>query len=121
MDSESSTILLIHYSFLPTDDATPKADDRKKSLGAYFRIKFRSSHMRSTNKRLESTTEAPPGIFGIPLTTSIRYANVGISLSKDGGQSYIYGYIPIVVAKTGGFLKENGKCDLGSFESTLSR
>jgi hypothetical protein len=73
--------------------------------------------MRSTNKKLE----APPGIFGVPLTTSIRYANIAISLFNDEGQSYIYGYIPIVVAKTGIFLKEKGKCDLRSFESTISR
>ena len=73
--------------------------------------------MRSTNKRLE----APPGIFGVPLMTSIRYANVAISLFNDEGQSYIYGYIPIVVAKTGVYLKEKGKSDLGSFESTLIR
>jgi hypothetical protein len=52
---------------------------------------------------------AAPGIFGIPLHTSIRYANVAISLFNDEGQSYIYGYVPIVVAKCGVFLKEKGK------------
>jgi hypothetical protein len=113
--------LLIRCSVLPTDDATPKAGDRQKSLGAYFRIKFRSSPMRSMIKRLESTSEAPYGIFGIEMTISIRYANVAISLFNDEGQPYLYGYIPIVVAKTGVFLKEKGKCDLGSFEPTLSR
>ncbi|EMC99001.1 hypothetical protein BAUCODRAFT_65149, partial [Baudoinia panamericana UAMH 10762] len=49
---------------------------------------------------------APNGIFGVPLQTSIRYANVAISLFNDEGQSYIYGYVPIVVAKCGVFLKE---------------
>jgi len=43
------------------------------------------------------------------LHTSIRYANVAISLFNDEGQSYIYGYVPIVVAKCGVFLKEKGK------------
>ncbi|KAF2838210.1 RhoGAP-domain-containing protein, partial [Patellaria atrata CBS 101060] len=47
-----------------------------------------------------------PGIFGVPLQTSIRYANVAISLYDDQGRSYIYGYVPIVVAKCGVFLKE---------------
>ncbi|KAF2667066.1 RhoGAP-domain-containing protein [Microthyrium microscopicum] len=46
------------------------------------------------------------GIFGVPLSTSVRYANVAISLSDANGQSYIYGYVPIVVAKCGVFLKE---------------
>ncbi|KOS19679.1 Rho-GTPase-activating protein 5 [Escovopsis weberi] len=47
-----------------------------------------------------------PGIFGVPLRTSIVYANVAISLVDENGQSYIYGYVPIVVAKCGVFLKE---------------
>ncbi|KAF1989895.1 RhoGAP-domain-containing protein [Aulographum hederae CBS 113979] len=46
------------------------------------------------------------GIFGVPLQTSIRYANVAISLFDADGASYIYGYVPIVVAKCGVFLKE---------------
>ena len=52
---------------------------------------------------------SPDGIFGVPLHQSIRYANVAISLFNDEGQSYIYGYVPIVVAKCGVFLKEKGK------------
>ncbi|KAI7605403.1 RhoGAP-domain-containing protein, partial [Hortaea werneckii] len=48
----------------------------------------------------------PSGIFGVPLQQSIRYANVAISLYNDEGQSYIYGYVPIVVAKCGVYLKE---------------
>ncbi|ATY62106.1 GPI biosynthesis Pig-F [Cordyceps militaris] len=47
-----------------------------------------------------------PGIFGVPLRQSITYANVAISLIDEHGQSYIYGYVPIVVAKCGVFLKE---------------
>ncbi|CAK7223352.1 GTPase activating protein (GAP) for Rho1p [Sporothrix bragantina] len=37
---------------------------------------------------------------------SITYANVAISLIDENGRSYIYGYVPIVVAKCGVFLKE---------------
>lgn len=44
----------------------------------------------------------------MPLQDSIRYANVAISLINDEGHSYIYGYVPIVVAKCGVFLKEKG-------------
>lgn len=54
-----------------------------------------------------SETKAP-GIFGIPLRQSITYANVAISLIDENGKSYIYGYVPIVVAKCGVFLKEKG-------------
>lgn len=48
------------------------------------------------------------GIFGVPLRQSITYANVAISLIDEHGKSYIYGYVPIVVAKCGVFLKEKG-------------
>lgn len=47
----------------------------------------------------------------MPLQQSIRYANVAISLFNDEGQSYIYGYVPIVVAKCGVYLKEKGKIE----------
>jgi hypothetical protein len=54
--------------------------------------------------------EQPTGIFGVPLRQSITYANVAISLVDGDGKSYIYGYVPIVVAKCGVFLKEKGMC-----------
>lgn len=38
---------------------------------------------------------------------SITYANVAISLQDAQGKSYIYGYVPIVVAKCGVYLKEH--------------
>ena len=40
--------------------------------------------------------------------TSIKYANVAISLTNEHGESYTYGYVPIVIAKCGVFLKEKG-------------
>jgi hypothetical protein len=55
-----------------------------------------------------SPADGGPGIFGVPLADSIRYANVAISLQNDNGESFIYGYVPIVVAKCGVFLKEKG-------------
>ena len=53
--------------------------------------------------------ETASGIFGVPLAESIRYANVAISLTDENGESFIYGYVPIVVAKCGVFLKEKGR------------
>ncbi|EAW11737.1 putative Rho GTPase activator (Sac7) [Aspergillus clavatus NRRL 1] len=58
------------------------------------------------NTRKEEVKEKPQGIFGVPLNVSIKYANVAISLTNDNGESFIYGYVPIVVAKCGVFLKE---------------
>lgn len=47
------------------------------------------------------------GIFGIRLDQSIVYAHVAISLQDSQGRSFVYGYIPIVVAKCGVYLKDN--------------
>ncbi|KAK4106747.1 RhoGAP-domain-containing protein [Parathielavia hyrcaniae] len=56
--------------------------------------------------KLTVAEHRPQGIFGVPLRQSITYANVAISLVDEDGKSYIYGYVPIVVAKCGVFLKE---------------
>ncbi|CAN8096809.1 unnamed protein product [Discula destructiva] len=58
------------------------------------------------SKHEEPQEPIPHSIFGVPLRQSITYANVAISLVDDNGKSYIYGYVPIVVAKCGVFLKE---------------
>ncbi|KAL2068774.1 hypothetical protein VTL71DRAFT_15112 [Oculimacula yallundae] len=57
-------------------------------------------------KNQEHNVPPPTGIFGVPLRQSITYANVAISLVDAEGRSYIYGYVPIVVAKCGVYLKE---------------
>ncbi|KAL8662741.1 MAG: hypothetical protein Q9202_004433 [Teloschistes flavicans] len=74
---------------------------------------------KNTKKEEEkSGTAAPPsGIFGVPLHESIKYANVAISLTNEHGESYIYGYVPIVVAKCGVFLKEKGRSSAESVTS----
>jgi GTPase-activating protein SAC7 len=70
----------------------------------------KASGFQSTKPRAGAEQPEPHGIFGVPLQTSVRYANVAISLNDANGQSYIYGYVPIVVAKCGVFLKEKGTC-----------
>ncbi|KAI0802512.1 hypothetical protein GGR55DRAFT_422211 [Xylaria sp. FL0064] len=63
----------------------------------------------------EARETRPQGIFGVPLRQSITYANVAISLIDENGQSYIYGYVPIVVAKCGVYLKEKATSVEGIF------
>jgi hypothetical protein len=42
----------------------------------------------------------PPGaVFGSPLKDSLRYANVQVSTADLSGKLYVWGYIPVVVAK----------------------
>lgn len=66
------------------------------------------SYSRENAKQFVQLVEQPAGIFGVPLRQSITYANVAISLVDAEGKSYIYGYVPIVVAKCGVYLKEKG-------------
>lgn len=68
----------------------------------------RPATLRDDAKSTCSADSNPQGIFGVPLRQSITYANVAISLIDENGSSYIYGYVPIVVAKCGVFLKEKG-------------
>lgn len=70
-----------------------------------------SRWMRWDEPVLSVVAEKPQGIFGVPLNVSIKYANVAISLTNDNGESFIYGYVPIVIAKCGVFLKEKGTDD----------
>lgn len=57
--------------------------------------------------------DPPSGIFGVPLHRSINYANVAISLTNPtNGKQFVYGYVPIVVAKCGVFLKDRGRFSL---------
>ncbi|RDW68406.1 hypothetical protein BP5796_09063 [Coleophoma crateriformis] len=60
----------------------------------------------ASTKAKKLTEVKETGIFGVALRTSITYANVAISLVDAEGKSYIYGYVPIVVAKCGVYLKE---------------
>ncbi|CEL55267.1 Rho-GTPase-activating protein 5 OS=Schizosaccharomyces pombe (strain 972 / ATCC 24843) GN=rga5 PE=4 SV=2 [Rhizoctonia solani AG-1 IB] len=55
----------------------------------------------------ELVKNAPHTVFGIPLRESLRYASVQISTANPQGELYVWGYIPVVVAKCGLFLKEN--------------
>ena len=48
------------------------------------------------------------GVFGISLQVSLRYASVAISQVGPDRNARIYGHIPVIVAKTGRYLKENG-------------
>ncbi|KAM3511593.1 hypothetical protein MY11210_004747 [Beauveria gryllotalpidicola] len=78
----------------------PSSPPNKRDLKSWWK-----GFILSSKNQDQHETRAP-GIFGVPLRQSITYANVAISLIDENGQSYIYGYVPIVVAKCGVFLKE---------------
>ncbi|GAA5864697.1 hypothetical protein JCM8547_008273 [Rhodosporidiobolus lusitaniae] len=55
---------------------------------------------------LERGTDGKGRVFGVRLEDSLQYASVAISMVGPDGKQYVYGYVPIVVAKCGMWLKE---------------
>ncbi|OXV08028.1 hypothetical protein Egran_04209 [Elaphomyces granulatus] len=82
----------------PQPDSAPTPPLKRDLIGWWKQFK--------RNGRKEDEKGQQRGIFGVPLNVSIKYANVAISLTNANGESFIYGYVPIVVAKCGVFLKE---------------
>lgn len=87
----------------PQNMATPPS---KRDLTSWWKTFKKNARKEEEKPEVAGT---PSGIFGVALQESIRYANVAISLTNERGESYIYGYVPIVVAKCGVFLKEKGE------------
>jgi hypothetical protein len=91
-------------------------------------IRRKSSPLQSEERqgllpRLQSTsshTEAVRAVFRIPISVSITYAHVAISMQDEKGNPYIYGHIPIAVAKVGVYLKEKGIAQVKIIENALT-
>lgn len=58
-----------------------------------------NTHARSLPKGQEYVPPPPGAVFGRPLKESLRYASVQISTADASGRLYVWGYIPVVVAK----------------------
>ncbi|KAJ3480952.1 hypothetical protein NLJ89_g12246 [Agrocybe chaxingu] len=54
-------------------------------------------------------------VFGKSLNDSLGYASVQISTANANGDLYVWGFIPVVVAKCGLYLKENATEVPGTF------
>ncbi|KAK7033350.1 Rho GTPase activator [Favolaschia claudopus] len=69
----------------------------------------------SAQKHKEHEEEPVHTVFGKPLKESLKYASVQISTANANGELYVWGYIPVVVAKCGLYLKENATEVPGTF------
>ncbi|KAF8907295.1 hypothetical protein CPB84DRAFT_1744675 [Gymnopilus junonius] len=67
----------------------------------------------SSSPTAEDNADHP--VFGRPLRDSLKYASVQISTANANGELYVWGYIPVVVAKCGLYLKENATEVPGTF------
>jgi hypothetical protein len=64
------------------------------SISAFFpAFSYANNHRTSADEH-----DVHP-VFGVPLRESLRYARVQISTADTNGELYVWGYIPIVVAK----------------------
>lgn len=109
-DTNSLNSYLSHEEASPENHSKAASGNRSivcavRPLLAAYMTKYKQYERKLLNDVL---VQQPQGIFGVPLRQSIVYANVAISLVDSRGKSYIYGYVPIVVAKCGVFLKEKG-------------
>lgn len=65
-----------------------------------------------SGRGLEPGQDGRGRVFGVRLEDSLQYASVAISMVAPDGKQYVYGYVPIVVAKCGMMLKELGQSTL---------
>lgn len=94
----------------PTSPDTKLTSNRRDIRGWWRSI-------NKTSSKQEGVHEDEGSVFGKPLVISVPYANVPISLTDSAtGEAFIYGYIPIVVAKTCVFLKERGRFLIFEYE-----
>ncbi|ETW83336.1 GTPase activating-like protein [Heterobasidion irregulare TC 32-1] len=70
---------------------------------------------RAEHALLDTPEVEEHAVFGKPLKESLRYASVQISTANANGELYVWGYIPVVVAKCGLYLKENATEVEGTF------
>ena len=68
----------------------------------------RSPKVPELDSKSSAGEESKKVVFGVPLSVSIKYANLAISLTCDDGTKFIFGYVPRVVAICGVFVKEKG-------------
>ncbi|KAF7336071.1 Rho GTPase activator [Mycena sanguinolenta] len=77
------------------------------------------------NERPEQPTAIPAALWqlvsaaalssGTPLKESLKNASVQISTANANGELYVWGYVPVIIAKCGLYLKENATEVPGTF------
>ncbi|EIW83845.1 Rho GTPase activation protein, partial [Coniophora puteana RWD-64-598 SS2] len=101
---------------MPRNESPPPSAPTKASLVKWwtqFTNAQKFAKYRDPHKPLSDDEDHP--VFGKPLRESLRYASVQISTANANGSLYVWGYIPVVVAKCGLYLKENATEVQGTF------
>ena len=82
--------------FTPTQQ--PKKEPGEKR-GAYSFFLLSQTPPRRKLAALPPIPTTQSVVFGKPLKESLKYASVQISTANANGELYVWGYIPVVVAK----------------------
>ncbi|KIK15243.1 hypothetical protein PISMIDRAFT_641217 [Pisolithus microcarpus 441] len=77
-------------------------------IGGLNALTYKRQEKNLTKARFPSPAADEHPVFGKLLKESLRRASVQISTANANGDLYIWGYIPVVVAKCGLHLKETG-------------
>ncbi|KAH9856669.1 Rho GTPase activation protein [Lenzites betulinus] len=101
-----------HHQQHSQDSAAPT----KASLKAWWNhFTFAQKVRKDAEEKKACGAEGEHNVFGKPLKESLKYASVQISTANANGELYVWGYIPVVVAKCGLYLKENATEVEGTF------
>ncbi|ESK94012.1 rho gtpase activator [Moniliophthora roreri MCA 2997] len=84
---------------------TSQSPPTKASLKAWWNHFTSAQRMKKEGE--VKADEPVHTVFGKTLKESLQYASVQISTANANGELYVWGYIPVVVAKCGLYLKEN--------------
>ncbi|KAJ3806056.1 Rho GTPase activation protein [Lentinula aff. lateritia] len=95
----------------------PQSPPTKANLRAWWNTFTSAQKVKreGEGKGKSSADDPENAVFGKPLKESLRYASVQISTANANGELYVWGYIPVVVAKCGLYLKENATEVEGTF------
>ncbi|KAG8908359.1 hypothetical protein FRB99_007286 [Tulasnella sp. 403] len=101
---------------MPPVSGSPPAPS-KASLKAWWKQFTFMQKMKKNPHVNPSVAKISAGstVFGKPLRESLRCASVHISTANAQGELYVWGYVPVVVAKCGLYLKENATEVEGTF------
>ncbi|KLO09752.1 Rho GTPase activation protein [Schizopora paradoxa] len=104
------------YGQSGTQQPPPTSPPNKANLKAWWKQFTAQRGMKKDIPNYPRKVDTSPHpVFGVPLRESLLYASVQISTANVDGQLYVWGDIPVVVAKCGLYLKENATEIEGTF------
>lgn len=102
-------------SFKSDDPSSMTNSPSRPALSRSYASAMEVPHQGVRNQVGSTADYYDSPIFGAPLRASLRYASVKILLTDNDGESFVYGRIPVVIAKCAVYLKQNARETEGIF------